>query len=89
MHSGRTGISYQSMPVLYCTLIFKSRMTIAREKKVAQRTKKLEAAKSSLKLVEPERMATEETRIREKIKVPKTRTALMQGEGRSMGMDID
>lgn len=64
-------------------------MAASREKLRAHRKKKLE--KSSVKLVEPMAMETEEAvKVREKIKVPaKSRSALIPGEGRSMGMDID
>jgi large subunit ribosomal protein L24e len=65
------------------------RMSVAREKQRAHRTKKLAAKSVSVKLLEP--TAMEETvEVLEKIKVPaKSRSALMKGEGRSMGMDVD
>lgn len=65
------------------------RMSVAREKQRAHRTKKLAAKSVSVKLLEP--TAMEETvGVLEKIKVPaKSRSALMKGEGRSMGMDVD
>ncbi|KAG0707675.1 ribosomal protein L24e-domain-containing protein [Suillus ampliporus] len=68
---------------------WKQRMAVAREKQRTHRTKKLAAKSLSVKLVEP--TAMEETNeVLEKIKVPaKSRSALMQGQGRSMGMDID
>ncbi|RDB21443.1 putative ribosome biogenesis protein RLP24 [Hypsizygus marmoreus] len=71
---------------------FKNRMAVSREKQRAHRRKTMEAAKSSsVKLHEP--MAVESpvsSKVQEKIKVPtKTRSALVQGEGRSMGMEID
>ena len=66
-------------------------MAASREKLRAHRQKKLEKAKASVKLVEP--MAAESSgqeKIREKIKIQaKSRSALVPGEGRSMGMDID
>lgn len=64
-------------------------MAASREKQRAHRKKVMETAKtSSVKLHEP--IFTESTTTQEKIKVPvKTRSALIQGEGRSMGMDID
>jgi len=69
---------------------WKHRMAAAREKLRSHRKKKL-AAKSSVKLVEP--LSTESAPVektREKIKVPaKSRSALVPGEGRSMGMDLD
>lgn len=64
-------------------------MTIAKDKQRADRTKKLEAAKSSMMLIEPESRENGRVRIREKIKVAKARSALVQGEDRSMGMDLD
>jgi large subunit ribosomal protein L24e len=66
-------------------------MAASREKKLAHRRKTLEAAKSSIKLVQPLTLESEDgEKIREKIKVPtKTRSALIPGEGRAMGMDID
>lgn len=70
---------------------FKHRMAASREKHRAHRTKTLEAIKSSVKLHEP--ISTKSPIAREKIKVPvktvKTRTALIQGQGRSMDMEID
>lgn len=68
---------------------WKNRMTIAKDKQRADRTKKLEAAKSSMMLIEPESRENGRVRIREKIKVAKARSALVQGEDRSMGMDLD
>ncbi|KAF9075220.1 ribosomal protein L24e-domain-containing protein [Rhodocollybia butyracea] len=68
---------------------WKTRMALSREKQRAHRKKTLESAKaSSSKLVEP--MAVDSAKVREKIKVPaKSRSALVQGEGRSMTMDLD
>ncbi|KAG6814393.1 ATPase-activating ribosome biosynthesis protein [Tricholoma furcatifolium] len=67
---------------------FKNRMAASREKQRAHRKKTMEAAKASTKLHEP--MVSESTKAQEKIKVPTTsRSALIRGEGRSMGMDID
>ena len=69
------------MPVLTV-----GRMAVAREKLKAHRKRKLE--KTSIKLVQPLTSQTE--KVKEKIKVAtKTRSALVAGEGRSMGMDID
>ncbi|KAG6866969.1 hypothetical protein C0991_003885 [Blastosporella zonata] len=66
-------------------------MAVSREKQRVHRKKSLEAAKASTKLHEP--MAVESptsVKVQEKIKVStKSRSALIQGEGRSMGMDID
>jgi large subunit ribosomal protein L24e len=64
---------------------FKHRMAQAREKHKAHRKKVLDAAKSSVKLHEPLSL---ESPKREKLLV-KAKSALIQGEGRSMGMDID
>ncbi|CAK5277393.1 unnamed protein product [Mycena citricolor] len=66
---------------------WRNRMSVSREKNRAHRKKALEAAKLSAgKLVQP----TMSTEVREKVKVvAKSRSALIQGEGRSMGMDID
>ena len=68
---------------------WKHRMAASREKLRAHRKKKLE--KASVKLVEPVATETEEgEKVREKIRVPaKSRSALVPGEGRSMGMDVD
>ncbi|KAG6898365.1 hypothetical protein C0992_009040 [Termitomyces sp. T32_za158] len=70
---------------------FKNRMALSREKQRIHRKKSLQAVKTSTKLHEP--MVIESitsSRIQEKIKVSsKSRSALVVGEGRSMGMDID
>ncbi|KAF5358408.1 hypothetical protein D9756_001508 [Leucocoprinus leucothites] len=68
---------------------FKSRMAVAKAKQRAHRQKALEKAKGSVKLHEP--MAVEETpKAKEKIKVlAKSKSALVQGGGRSMGMEVD
>ncbi|KAF8798078.1 hypothetical protein BYT27DRAFT_6917634 [Phlegmacium glaucopus] len=67
---------------------FKHRMAASREKQRTHRKKTLEAIKSSVKLHEP--LSTESPVAREKIKVPaKARTALIQGQGRSMDMELD
>jgi len=70
---------------------WKNRMAASREKQRAHRKKTLDAAKSSVKLIEPMSVESlESAKVREKIKVhTKTRIALVHGEGRSMGMDID
>jgi len=69
---------------------WKHRMAAAREKQRAHRKKKLEV-KTSVNLVKPTNVESPETeKALEKIKVPvKIKSALIQGEGRSMGMDID
>ena len=62
------------------------RMAAAREKLKAHRKRKLE--KTSVKLVQP--ITPQAEMVKEKIKVAvKTRSALVAGEGRSMGMEID
>ncbi|KAG5647221.1 hypothetical protein DXG03_000756 [Asterophora parasitica] len=66
---------------------FKNRMAVSREKQRAHRKKTMDATKAAVKLHEP---MTVESPVQEKIKVSaKSRSALIQGEGRSMGMDID
>jgi len=70
---------------------WKNRMALARDKHRAHRKKKLEEAKSSaVKLLQPTTSTPEASKTREKIRVvSKSRSALVQGEGRSMGMEID
>lgn len=61
-------------------------MAASREKQKAHRKKAVEAIKASAKLHEP----IAKNSPKEKIKVlVKTRTALVPGEDRSMGMEID
>jgi len=66
-----------------------NRMAVAKEKARAHRRKVLANKESvSTKLVEP--VVTSASPIREKIKVKSlVRSALIPGEGQSMGMDID
>ncbi|KIJ44232.1 hypothetical protein M422DRAFT_30398 [Sphaerobolus stellatus SS14] len=67
-------------------MFWKHRMSAAREKHRTARAKK-QLARESIKLVQP--MASEEKeKVREKISVSK-RSALVEGSGRSMGMDLD
>ncbi|KAH0583802.1 ATPase-activating ribosome biosynthesis protein [Termitomyces sp. 'cryptogamus'] len=70
---------------------FKNRMALSREKQRNHRKKSLEAVKASTKLHEP--MVIEpptSSTVHGKIKIlTKSRSALVPGEGRSMGMDID
>lgn len=72
---------------------YKNRMAASREKQRAHRKKMLEQAKSSVTLHEP--LAVEEAEsINESKKIKLTvnskhKSALVPGEGRSMGMDID
>jgi len=62
------------------------RMAASREKQKAHRRKAVETIKASVKLHEP--IQTEA--LKEKIRVPvKAIPALIPGEGRSMGMEID
>ena len=65
-------------------------MVAAREKQLAHHKKKLEK-KATMDLLQPMSVEAPETeRVLEKIKVPlKAKSALIQGEGRSMGMDTD
>jgi large subunit ribosomal protein L24e len=65
-------------------------MAAAREKHRAHRKKKMEG-KISVTLVEPMSVESPETEtVLQKIKVPvKAKSVLIQGEGRSMGMDFD
>jgi len=67
---------------------WKNRMAASKEKLRAYR-KKVHAKRDavSAKLVEP--ISTDPETVRNKIKVPATRSALIPGEGRSMGMDLD
>ena len=61
-------------------------MLVAREKLKAHRKRKLD--KTSVKLVQP--ITPQAEMVKDKIKVAvKTRSALVAGEGRSMGMEID
>jgi len=70
---------------------WRQRMAVAREKQRAHRAKRLAAKSTSVRLVEP--LAVESTSTEkelEKIKVPnKSRSALLMGDGQSMGMDVD
>ncbi|THH26568.1 hypothetical protein EUX98_g7624 [Antrodiella citrinella] len=68
---------------------WKNRMAVSREKLRAHRKKKLE--KTSVKLLEPVSVDSAVAEpVRQKIKVAaKSRSALIAGEGRSMGMEID
>ena len=63
-------------------------MLASKEKLRAHR--KRAAEKSAVKLLEPATADASKTKIREKIKVQsRSKSALIAGEGRSMGMDID
>jgi len=86
-HSSEIGarwLNYSSLATLNY-----HRMILAKAKQRGHRQKALARAKSSVKLHEP--ITVEETaNVQERIKVPiKSRSALVQGDGRSMGMDID
>jgi len=70
----------------------KEKLRVSRANKKAIKAKRDEAYVPSTQLVEP--IAVEETTevvvVKEKIKVTKRKqTALIPGEGRSMGMDLD
>jgi len=63
-------------------------MAASREKQRTHRKKTMDSIKESVKLREP--LSTESSAAKQKTKVPvKTKSALVQGEGRSMGMEID
>ncbi|EIM90100.1 uncharacterized protein STEHIDRAFT_51906 [Stereum hirsutum FP-91666 SS1] len=65
---------------------WKNRMLQNKEKVRAHRKKTME----SVKLLQPVSTSPSAEKVKEKIKVPtKSRSALIGGEGRSMGMDID
>lgn len=93
MPSGKTRCA--SVTTLFEMLSYcRYRMAASREKLKASRRKKLEAKEAkatSIRLVEPMAVESpEREKVREKIKVSaKSRSALIPGEGRSMGMDID
>ncbi len=62
---------------------------MAKAKQRAHRQKAFARTKTSVKLHEPI-IAEETAKVKEKIKVSvKSRSALVQGDGRSMGMDVD
>jgi len=64
-------------------------MILAKAKQRAHRQKALARDKSSVRLHEPI-IAEETAKVKERIKVSiKSRSALVQGDGQSMGMDID
>ncbi|KAI0054144.1 hypothetical protein FA95DRAFT_1591881 [Auriscalpium vulgare] len=68
---------------------WKNRMVASREKLRAHR-KKTAAKNTSVQLVEPITGQPSRELIKEKIKLSsKSRSALIPGEGRSMGMDLD
>jgi len=67
----------------------KSRMATSREKLKAHR-KKLSESRTSVRLLEPMADAPTPEKIKTKIRqVEKPRSALVVGEGRSMGMEVD
>ena len=75
-------------PVPSAHIIF--RMAASREKQRAHRKKMLEQAKSSVTLHEPEEAKSLNESKKIKLTVnSKHKSALVPGEGRSMGMDID
>lgn len=72
----------------------KCRMAASRAKLLAHRQKKKSAIQTStsVKLVQPmSTLSVEATpeKVREKVRVSSKKSALIPGEGRSMGMDID
>lgn len=70
---------------LFIILFLSCRMAAAREKSRAARTKK-QLSRQTVSLVQPE----EKEKVREKITVSTKRpSALIEGSGRSMGMEID
>lgn len=91
MHSGSTGMPEWCVGSTFTPTdrFSGQRMAASREKLRAHRKKKLE--KTSVKLLEPMAIDSPDAEpIREKIKVPaKSRSALIAGQGRSMGMEID
>ena len=66
-------------------------MAASRAKLLAHRKKKLDTAPTSVKLLQPmgDMSMEEPSKIKEKIRVPLRKSALVAGEGRNMGMDID
>jgi large subunit ribosomal protein L24e len=70
-------------------------MAASRAKLLAHRAKKKAAisdaaTSTSIKLVQPmSELSVEPEKIREKVKVSSKKSALIPGEGRSMGMDLD
>jgi large subunit ribosomal protein L24e len=65
-------------------------MAASRAKKLAYRKKTVAASTLSVKLLQPIDKSREKLKVREKITVPsKAKSALIPGEGRSMGMEID
>lgn len=66
--------------------IWPFRMAASRDKQRAHRKKTLEATKSSVKLREP--ISTEVPKEIIKVAI-KAKSALLPGEGRSMGMELD
>jgi large subunit ribosomal protein L24e len=66
-------------------------MAASREKQRTHRKKVLEKAQVSVELHKPLETEASETRLRNKIKIlaKSSSSALIKGEGQSMGMDID
>jgi large subunit ribosomal protein L24e len=83
-------VLYLNLPYWLILNTTQLRMAAAKAKQRAHRQKALKDVKlSSVKLHEP--MAVEESpKVKEKIKIlPKSRSALVHGDGRSMGMEVD
>ncbi|KAL5529267.1 hypothetical protein ACEPAG_5252 [Sanghuangporus baumii] len=71
---------------------WRNRMAASRAKLLAHRKKKKLSAPSTIKLVQPmAALSVEESqeKIVQKVRVPTRKSALVPGEGRSMGMEID
>jgi len=68
-------------------MFWKHRMAAAREKTRAARTKK-QLSRQGVKLVQPVG-SEEKEKVREKIAVSTRPSALVEGSGRSMGMELD
>jgi hypothetical protein len=67
-----------------------SRMATSREKLKAHRQKKVFESRTSVRLLEPIADAPSPEKIKTKIRsVEKPRSALVVGETRSMGMEVD
>jgi large subunit ribosomal protein L24e len=66
-------------------------MAASREKQRAHRKKVLEKSRISVELHKPLEIEASESRVRDKIKISakSSQSALVKGEGRSMGMDTD
>jgi len=69
---------------------WKNRMATSREKLKTHRKKKLSESRTSVRLLEPMVDAPSPEKIKTKIKnLEKPMSALVVGEGRTMGMEVD